>query len=220
MRFAATIGTAALLSLCLVRPFPAVAGETRVKVVRLAGDVLIYPGHGEEFHQAELNETLTPGDFVRTLDDSRTVLRFPNGALILINEHTDLYLSHCEEHGKTLLEVYCGEFIANIQRALSPGSSVEVSVPNCYAVVRGTVFGARVLDSGEVEFYGHRGLVHVYADSKTYQLRPGRIIRLARNRPAQFLRHKLKLKQVLQEFEFAYHPPRGNVIHKLRARGL
>lgn len=181
------------------------------KVARTAGDVWLYPQAGEDYHQAEAGETMASGDMLRVGEDSKALLVFPGGTLLLLKENSDFYLHKLESGGGAKLEIYSGGFLANVKKMLSPGASFEVQVPNALAVVRGTVFGVNIAPSGEVEFRGYRGEVEITYRGRKLRLKPYQLYRLARER-AILAKHRIAVAQALKEFEFKARPP----LHRLK----
>lgn len=206
---------AALASFALLSLSPAVAAAqavsaTQCKIVRTAGDVWLYPQAGEEYHQAEAGETMVSGDMLRVGEDSKVLLVFPGGTLLLLKENSDFYLHKLDSSGGAKLEIYSGGFLANVKKMLSPGASFEVQVPNSLAVVRGTVFGANIAPSGEVEFRGYQGEVELTYRGRKLRLKPYQLYRLARERAA-LAKHHIAVKEALKQFEFKARPP----LHRL-----
>jgi len=162
-------------------------------VIRTAGDVWLYPDAGDEYHQAESGEKMMPGDMLRVGEDSKALLRFAGGTLLLLKENSDFYLREAGAEG---------------------GASFEVEVPNALAVVRGTVFGADISAQGEVEFRGFGGEVEITFRDRKLRLKPFQVYRLARER-AILAHHRKELKEALKEFDFKARPPKL-VLQKLK----
>ena len=91
---------------------------------------------------------LNPGDVVQT-GASAVTLTFQDGSTCEVTPDTRLSVctlaADSDGHGSyTLLYMYWGEIVCEVQNLLGTGSTFEVATPSVVAGVRGTCFGVRV----------------------------------------------------------------------------
>ncbi|OGK09644.1 MAG: hypothetical protein A2Y63_03120 [Candidatus Riflebacteria bacterium RBG_13_59_9] len=181
-----------------------------VKIVRIAGSVEIQRTTEGDPVAAKLGDKLFAGEVLQVKKGGKVQLCFPPNTLVLLKENSVLALSELTPERRTATFLTAGQMIANLQEALSPGSSFEVETPTALAIVRGTVFEIEIdepVKEGEmptVRFYGHRGQVDIMFAEEVLQLEPGSLIQLAPDGIPQLLTHSRKLEEILEMFDPEY----------------
>lgn len=111
-----------------------------VVLVRMKGTVEVMLGNSEAWVKALPDVELREGDRLRTAEDGKAELFFPEETLLLIREHSEIRITAEGEGGGGSIQAIIGGILVNIRGSLSPGSKFEVDGSSALAVVRGTVF--------------------------------------------------------------------------------
>ncbi len=125
------------------------AQDLSVTVVRQAGKVEVKVKGEKDWQASKPDLKLRSGDLIRTLKGGKVQLLFPGDALVLIKENSLLDLKALAESGGKVKAI-TGDFLFNLQQALSPGSSFEVESPGALAVVRGTIWAQFIQFDGSL----------------------------------------------------------------------
>ncbi|MCB1216531.1 FecR domain-containing protein [bacterium] len=158
--------TGILLAALLLAAVPAHAQSDAFGVVieRMAGTVEVRHSEltDDEWRMAEKGESIGAGWKLRTGDESKVQLLFPQDNVLILKQNSELVIDRLSADGGASLEALGGGILVNIQNALSPGSQFEVKTPTALAVVRGTEWGMDEIDEFDCICYGYDGTVALY----------------------------------------------------------
>lgn len=155
-----------LAALMLLLAVPAHAQDDAFGIVveRIAGSVEVR--HTEltenQWRQAEKGENIGAGWSLRTGEESKVQLRFPEDNVVILRQNSELVVDRLSADGGASLEALSGGILVNIENALSPGSQFEVKTPTALAVVRGTKWGMDEIDEFDCLCYGYDGTVALF----------------------------------------------------------
>ncbi len=111
-------------------------------------------------------DRLGKDDEVRVGGGSRIEVRFPDGTLMRLSEHSRLAMSEVQYDRKSQnknvkVSLGVGKLWANVKKLMTPESSVEVKTGNAVAGVRGTVYRMNVADDQSAVVKVYDGSVSV-----------------------------------------------------------
>ncbi len=121
---------------------------------------------------AQLNETLSPGDAIKTGADSRAELSLGRDGWVRMDERSQLLITHLQEGGLSSLKAVVGGIWVTIERALTGASKFEVQMPSAVATVHGTVFRCQVSEGGASTTFVYEGEVEINAGQERVRVRP------------------------------------------------
>lgn len=135
--------------------------------VRQTAVLSLYVGDCQVWRQgksqeAELGQSLHPGDSVLVDKDSRAEIAFGDGTVIRLGERSRFYIQSSDSSRSFRLA--WGKFFAKVSK-LTPNARFQVETPTAVAGVRGTVFRVEVsedsssnvaVEEGEVEVFNPR----------------------------------------------------------------
>lgn len=142
-------------------------GDLKVTVVRQAGKVEAKFSGNKDWTASKPDMVLTPGDLMRTLKGGKVQLLFPGKTVILIKENSLLDIKALAPDGGGKVKAIAGDFLFNLERALSPGSTFEVESPGALAVVRGTIWAQFIGVDGSLYLIAFDNDVEVTSGGKT-----------------------------------------------------
>jgi len=143
------------------------AKDISIRIDRIAGrvEVLDDKGTNGKWQTAERFMDIGPGWQLRTGDQSKAMLVFPMGNIVLLRENSVLSVDKLGWKEGTKLNLTAGGLVADLRSALSPGAEFEVQSESALAAVRGTNFAVdyRKDDQGNpfVWFCCYRGSVEL-----------------------------------------------------------
>jgi tetratricopeptide (TPR) repeat protein len=153
------------------------ANTTNVVLIELEGSAVISRMGSAAWDPAYTNQTLFPGDRLRTLDRSRAVVRLSDMSLLRLSELTHIQIPEATTRrgGFNLLRGLLYFFHRD-----KPGV-MPVTTPTAYAVVLGTEFTVAVADDGSTRLQLIEGAVEMtnqfggirLNNGETAQARPG-----------------------------------------------
>src|SRR5690606_15176631 len=91
----------------------------------------------DAWRQAEKGEEIGAGWSLRTGEESKVLLRFPQDNTVILRNNSQLTVDRLLSDGQASLSASEGGILVNIENALSEGSNFEVRTPTALAVVRG-----------------------------------------------------------------------------------
>jgi hypothetical protein len=176
--------TAALsiLLLCAAATTSSLAKDKdTVRIDRLAGTVEVMHATATKgkWLAAESEQELNPGWGLRTGKKSKVQLIFPKDNTLILRENSFLEIVELKPGGGARLKASEGGLLAQLKHDLEPGSEFTLETPSALAIVRGTEYGARIEETGEVKdgqpvtrttFYGYDGTVEVTNEQGTQLL--------------------------------------------------
>jgi hypothetical protein len=138
-----------VISVFVLTAGAAYSEDLKVTVIRQAGKVEAKPAGTKDWQSSKPDLELKPGDLLRTLKGGKVQLLFPGDAVVLIKENSLLDIKALLPEGGGKVKAVAGDFLFNLGKALSPGSTFEVESPGALAVVRGTIWAEFLtLDGG------------------------------------------------------------------------
>lgn len=165
-RYAYTV-FALLLAAGILSTTALAQGDLKVTVVRQAGKVEAKFSGSKDWTSSKPDMVLTPGDLMRTLKGGKVQLLFPGKTVILIKENSLLDIKALAPDGGGKVKAIAGDFLFNLERALSPGSTFEVESPGALAVVRGTIWAQFIGMDGSLYLIAFDNDVEVTSGGRT-----------------------------------------------------
>jgi hypothetical protein len=124
----------------------------------------------------EVESIVGAGDTVRTDDTGRALITyFADGTDTEVRPNSEMRIDTFLGSGDTFtltLEVFVGQTIQRIGRALGDGSSYAVNTPAMTLAARGTQFIVRVESTGRAAMLVREGIVQAEADSEVVEVEP------------------------------------------------
>lgn len=166
---AALIAVGVLIpALLFFRQQPAAAANMTLSI--LNGSAEVARGSGA-FARVGDGHVLSPGDRVRTTDQSHAIVTFFDGSTVELEPATTITMVQASSApGGTItieLEQAIGRTWSSIQKLARADSTFELKTPTMAATVRGTGFITDVLTSGTTTVTTTDGLVEVSAQGQT-----------------------------------------------------
>jgi len=107
------------------------------------------------FVTAESGEKLEDGYIVRTLDDSRATIIFPNEIITRLDENSEIEIkssSFSDKSSQVFLYQSSGKSWNFVEGGLDLETNYEIETPRSVASVRGTIFSLSILDDRDLFF--------------------------------------------------------------------
>jgi len=155
-----------------------------VTVAKVAGAVETM--HKDATHgkwiAAAVDQQLTGGWSLRTLDESKAQLIFPMNNVVTLKANSVLKINELAKGGGAHLETTKGGLLVQIKNHLDSGAEFTLDTPTAQAIVRGTEYGVQIEDDGtdangdpitQSRFYGYEGKVEVKNDKGSQFLEKG-----------------------------------------------
>ncbi len=178
------VGAAAMLILVIIGGILLWSGPTNSSGAEIAivqGTVAVQPAGSDIWVPATEEKALQDGSTVRTGDDSKVVLSFPDDSQVLIAPDTELTILrmsvHPDEASRVIvLRQTSGSTHNIVQETSSSASRYEVQTPSATVIVQGTEFTVEVDDAGATRVLVNKGTVTVAAQGVTISLDAGHAI--------------------------------------------
>jgi hypothetical protein len=152
--------------------------SSSAEIAQAQGTVEVQPAGSESWVPASGEVSLQDGSTVRTGDDSRVVLSFPDDSKVLLAPDTELSIlrMNAAPNGSTrviVLRQTSGSTHNIVQNTSSPASRYEVQTPSATIIVKGTEFTVDVDEVGATRVMVNKGTVSVAAQGVTIDLDAG-----------------------------------------------
>jgi len=175
------VGAAAMLIIVIIGGILIWDGPTdssSAEIAQAQGTVEVQPAGSESWVPASGEVSLQDGSTVRTGDDSRVVLSFPDDSKVLLAPDTELSILRMNAlpNGSTrviVLRQTSGSTHNIVQNTSSPASRYEVQTPSATIIVKGTEFTVDVDEVGATRVLVNKGTVSVAAQGVTIDLDAG-----------------------------------------------
>ncbi len=151
--------------------------EGTVAATEVQGAVSVRKPSAERFVRVRVGDRIVDGSRLRTEEDGKVVLQFPDGTTSRISPDSEivLRLSSRSSTKPSGVILFFGRLWTSVVRSVSGETTFEVQGANAVAGVRGTQFEVGVADDGAVRVVVSEGLVAVQGDvtSETVNIAPG-----------------------------------------------
>jgi len=113
------------------------------KIAEITGDVLMKKADTVSWIEAKVDESLKPGDSVKTSDKSKALILFFEGSAIELAPNTEIRISKLsinEETKSTTIELWqeIGKTKSRVEKLIDSDSLYQINTPHTAAVVRGS----------------------------------------------------------------------------------
>lgn len=175
------------------------------------GDVQVRHGI-QGWSEAKLNETLKPGDAVKTGADARAEITLGNGGYVRVDENSHLLITYLQEDGVTRFKALMGGVWVTLEKALGGNSRFEVEMPSAVASVKGTVFRCEVDEEGDSSTYVYDGEVDVAAGETTERVGAAHWLKVKGDRRMQLAKMDLAAEDIR---DFVKHSRQRDILRHL-----
>ncbi len=111
------------------------------RIISLKGEAVYLPEGGEDWEPAAVEQELSSGDTVRTLEESWVQLRFIGGHSSRLGPESSIQIDSIDDD--ILLDLIMGEVLSKVSELPEDGK-FEISSPQAVTAVRGTSFSVSV----------------------------------------------------------------------------
>ncbi len=142
--------------------FNSVSGESNAILLIDDGEAFIKTSEDGEYVEAEDQQELYEGSFIKTSEGSESHLILLNNSVVSLDQSTEIQLATLptEKENETFIKQFVGNAWHRVGE-LSGTGSYEVETPNAIAAVRGTIFGTIISELGNDEIFSIENIVSV-----------------------------------------------------------
>lgn len=143
------LAAAVLCSAGLLMAAEGGAGALGPEATFLKGEVEYGPKADGDFKRLKKKRKVPPGHFIRTGEDARLELRFPDGSVVRVGPASMVHVSEASFDGKSEVAkveatLVGGKVWANVSKLVGGEARFKVKTENAVAGVRGTVFRVNI----------------------------------------------------------------------------
>lgn len=144
------------------------------RISRMKGGVEIMRVDAEKWTPAKPDLALSKGDRIRTKEDGKVELLFPDRTVLLIKEESEIKITRESDGGgggsvKTLI----GAVLLRVKASLAPSTDFQVDGSSALGVVRGTVLRVEVSKDGTSYWHGYESAVEVSNEKGNWIMQAG-----------------------------------------------